>query len=115
MSYDRPLEGGPSGHGSSLRSWQGGGDSKRPSVIEALKNSGLDLKRLAEVAKKNPEIIITIRKQLDELVERGATPQEVAEYFRHQAEISLSIANTAGQGGWKQTLEKLRKDLPKAN
>ena len=106
---------GPRHHRSSLHGWQGGGDSKRPSLERALTESGLDLKILAEVFRKRPEIIVTIRRQLDELAKNGATSQDIAEYFRQQAELSQSIANSAGKGGWKQILEQLKKDLPKAN
>ena len=109
---------GPRGFGRPpIDSWVGRGNSRRPSVEKALELAGVNLGNLLELSRKHPEIITTLRKQLDRLLNEGATQQDIVDFFRKQSEGSGIIADLAEGSGkdWKDGLKKIRDRLPKTH
>lgn len=90
--------------------------NKRPSIEVAIKASGVDVKALLELSKSHPEVVVNIRNQIDDFLENGATQKDITDFFRNQAESSMTVARVVESGPeWKQALSKLRKDLPRVN
>lgn len=117
MALEVGMGEGPRGFGKSHGNWEGRGSSRRPSVEQAfVERFGVSINEFLALKRKKPELFVSLQSDIERLIQEKATREDVIEYFRQQEKLNGAIADEiSGSADWKDTLLKIRDELPKSN